>query len=106
MPFYKVMTTGGAYTQGQILNIEDQELFAIVSRDVFLQPIDPTAVNIENALYGTTGIGTFPTRRRRRMASALRRCCATSKRINSGKIDERGTLGSAWYKQFPGLSGA
>jgi hypothetical protein len=60
MAFYRVMETAGAYTKGEVLDLVDNELFAIVSRTVPLQPVDPDVVEIEAALYGAAGITTFP----------------------------------------------
>lgn len=60
MPFYKVMETVGAYTEGDVIDIIDPELYAIISRTVPLQPVDPIAVDIQDALYGAEGIATFP----------------------------------------------
>jgi len=60
MPLYRVTHSGGAYTAGDILDIVDTELYAIVSRTVPLQPVDPVVVDIEDALYGADGIPTFP----------------------------------------------
>jgi hypothetical protein len=60
MPFYKVMETAGAYTKNDEIDIIDPELYAIISRTVPLQPVDPVAIDIENALYGAAGIPTYP----------------------------------------------
>jgi len=57
---YKVMESAGVYTAGELLDIVDNELYAIVSRTVPLQPADPVSASIESALYGAAGIPAYP----------------------------------------------
>jgi hypothetical protein len=60
MAFYKVKASGGGYTEGDIIDIVDNELYAIITRSVPLEPADPIVQDISSALYGTGGIAAFP----------------------------------------------
>ena len=95
MPFYKVMETAGDYTEGQVLDIVDPELFAIIFRTVPLEPVDPLAVDIENALYGAAGIPTFPTAAAAANGVSMAEVLRYIQENQLGKIDEAATLGLA-----------
>jgi hypothetical protein len=95
MPYYKVMETAGDYTKGQILDIIDPELFAIVFRTVPLQPVDPIAVDIQDALYGAAGIPTFPAAAVAANGVSIAEVLRYIQENQLGKIDEAATLGLA-----------
>ena len=87
----KVMETAGDYTEGQVLDIVDPELFAIIFRTVPFEPVDPLAVDIENALYGAAGIPTFPTAAAAADGVSMAEVLRYIQENQLGKIDEAAT---------------